>query len=76
MHIFVLIALGILISILATMFAIVLYVAGYLSYHHHQDMKIARDIVKPTVAPSLESRWPKRCGSETRNSPIDPGLEN
>jgi len=23
-----------------------------------------------------ESRWPRRCGSETRNSPIDAGLEN
>src|SRR6266404_2670928 len=23
-----------------------------------------------------ESRWPRRCGSETRNSPIHAGLEN
>jgi hypothetical protein len=23
-----------------------------------------------------ESRWPRRCGSETQNSPIDAGLEN
>jgi hypothetical protein len=49
MHIFALIALSILIGVLAILCAIVIYLVGYLSYHHHQDMKIAREIMNPTV---------------------------
>ena len=49
MHIFALIALSILIGVLAILCAIVIYIVGYLSYHHHQDMKIAREIMNPSV---------------------------
>jgi hypothetical protein len=47
MNIFALIALSILIGVLAIVCAIVIYIVGYLSYHHHQDMKIAREIMNP-----------------------------
>jgi hypothetical protein len=49
MNTFALIALRILIGILVTLFAIVIYIVGYLSYHHHQDMKIAREIMNPAL---------------------------
>jgi hypothetical protein len=49
MNILALIAIRILVGLLAVLLAIAIYIVGYLSYHHHQDMKIAREIMKPTV---------------------------